>query len=382
MDKKAYVLSALLATSFFVSGCSQKTFDSAKGDLDKLYKQTKDRVASFSNNSPATNSNDANNFPGLNPDQNKVYAPDQATFMIILDASGSMNESDSNGNTKLGSAKKTISDIVGQLDNTRTNVGLMAFNDGCNSTKLLIEPNNKDLTLVTQVVNGINASGTTPLAASLKKAGEILNHADKKVRLLVISDGGETCGGNPVEEAKKLMVSYNIEPTIYVVGYNVDSNTKIQLESVAKVGKGTYSDVKDSVSLSQTINNIIAKENIKKDNFSKDGSVYKVKINFKNDLDVVNTQYFEDLKQLAIYLINNKYKAEIQGHTDSVGSKDYNEKLSLQRAKAVLEVLVGMGVDRNKLSVKGFGGSIPIASNKTEEGRFQNRRVEAHIDKN
>lgn len=68
---------------------------------------------------------------------------------------------------------------------------------------------------------------------------------------------------------------------------------------------------------------------------------------------------------------------EVHGHTDNVGSADYNYKLSLRRAEAVREYLVEYGcVDPGRISVRGFGYKKPIATNRTEEGRHQNRRSE------
>ncbi len=69
-------------------------------------------------------------------------------------------------------------------------------------------------------------------------------------------------------------------------------------------------------------------------------------------------------------------KAEIQGHTCSIGTEQYNQKLSERRAAAVVNYLVDQGVDRSRLTMKGFGETMPAASNATEEGRELNRRVE------
>ncbi len=67
---------------------------------------------------------------------------------------------------------------------------------------------------------------------------------------------------------------------------------------------------------------------------------------------------------------------EISGHTDSVGSDQYNESLSLRRAESVRAYLISKGISTDRLTVKGYGESQPIADNGTDEGRFQNRRVE------
>ena len=67
------------------------------------------------------------------------------------------------------------------------------------------------------------------------------------------------------------------------------------------------------------------------------------------------------------------------GHTDSVGSVAYNQKLSVRRAEAVKAYLVSKGIERNRVYTEGKGKSQPIASNKTAEGRAKNRRVEIEV---
>jgi outer membrane protein OmpA-like peptidoglycan-associated protein/uncharacterized protein YidB (DUF937 family) len=69
-------------------------------------------------------------------------------------------------------------------------------------------------------------------------------------------------------------------------------------------------------------------------------------------------------------------KIHVGGHTDNTGSSQLNTKLSKQRAKAVVDTLVGMGVDVSKLSSQGYGDSQPVADNNTTDGRAQNRRME------
>ena len=70
---------------------------------------------------------------------------------------------------------------------------------------------------------------------------------------------------------------------------------------------------------------------------------------------------------------------EIGGHTDSFGSESYNQKLSEQRAKSVLEYLAGRGVNKARMTSRGYGESKPIETNETEDGRELNRRVELMI---
>jgi outer membrane protein OmpA-like peptidoglycan-associated protein len=73
---------------------------------------------------------------------------------------------------------------------------------------------------------------------------------------------------------------------------------------------------------------------------------------------------------------------EIQGHTDSKGADDYNLKLSERRASSVANFLRGKGVASSRVRIKGYGETAPVASNDTEDGRSQNRRVDFLITAN
>lgn len=73
---------------------------------------------------------------------------------------------------------------------------------------------------------------------------------------------------------------------------------------------------------------------------------------------------------------------EIQGHTDSKGSVAYNQNLSVQRARSVSGYLTNNSINSNRLTVKGFGESLPKYDNDTESGRAKNRRVEFLITAN
>jgi outer membrane protein OmpA-like peptidoglycan-associated protein/Tol biopolymer transport system component len=89
-----------------------------------------------------------------------------------------------------------------------------------------------------------------------------------------------------------------------------------------------------------------------------------------------------ELNTLKALLKNNmSLQIEIQGHTDNIGNDIQNEKLSLQRAKAVYDNLVEAGIATERLSFKGYGEGKPIASNDTEAGRKQNRRTSFVITK-
>jgi outer membrane protein OmpA-like peptidoglycan-associated protein len=75
-------------------------------------------------------------------------------------------------------------------------------------------------------------------------------------------------------------------------------------------------------------------------------------------------------------------RLQVEGHTDSIGTDEYNRRLSEQRAEAVRDYLVAQGISSEAITSSGFGKSEPVASNDTPEGRQQNRRVELVVSGN
>lgn len=92
----------------------------------------------------------------------------------------------------------------------------------------------------------------------------------------------------------------------------------------------------------------------------------------KNELDRL-VQLLNDMPNMKI---------EISGHTDNIGSAQYNKTLSERRAKSVVDYLIENGISPNRLTYKGYGFDMPIAPNDTDEGRQQNRRTEFKIISN
>ena len=101
------------------------------------------------------------------------------------------------------------------------------------------------------------------------------------------------------------------------------------------------------------------------------------KLNFDFDKSVVKPQYFELLRNVKDYAEQNNLRLTIIGHTDSKGSDEYNMALGMRRAVAVRDKLLEFGLDPARiLGVESRGESEPIAPNDTEQGRFENRRIE------
>jgi outer membrane protein OmpA-like peptidoglycan-associated protein len=94
----------------------------------------------------------------------------------------------------------------------------------------------------------------------------------------------------------------------------------------------------------------------------------------------LNAQFYPVLDKVAATLAEfDKTVIEVAGHTDSVGSAEYNQQLSERRANSVAAYLGSRGVSKARVVTVGAGEDHPVASNETDEGRAQNRRVEITI---
>jgi outer membrane protein OmpA-like peptidoglycan-associated protein len=112
----------------------------------------------------------------------------------------------------------------------------------------------------------------------------------------------------------------------------------------------------------------------------KDRIVIKQQVHFVSAKFTVMADSFPLLNQVVQVLRDQpKLRVSIEGHTDAIGGELANMKLSQARAESVRTYLVGKGITADRLEAVGFGTTKPIASNKTEKGRGQNRRTEFRI---
>lgn len=103
-------------------------------------------------------------------------------------------------------------------------------------------------------------------------------------------------------------------------------------------------------------------------------------ITFATDSSDISSGFYPVLDDVALVLNEfNKSYVQVEGHTDSTGSDDYNQQLSQRRANSVANYLVSREVLPGRLIVRGYGESEPIADNSTSHGRRENRRVEIEI---
>lgn len=169
--------------------------------------------------------------------------------LIILDSSGSMAEKIS-GKSKMDIAKGVLSDYLKTLIDKGFRVGLMVYgHQGSNSAKdkpvscagiETVLPVGSSQNQISAALASFSPTGWTPIGGSLTQAKDVLvGFTGQDNYVLLVSDGEETCGGNPAAAARSLRES-DVKAIVDVIGFNVDTKTRSQLESVAAVGGGKF----------------------------------------------------------------------------------------------------------------------------------------------
>jgi Ca-activated chloride channel family protein len=197
------------------------------------------------------------------PDPASASAPVEAAVpvMILLDASGSMNQADAPG-PRIDAAKTAVTDLLGTLP-ADTQVGLMVYGTGTGSTdaektagcqdiKTLSPVGSLDVPALTAQVNAVTASGYTPVGNALRAAADALPNEGPR-SIVLVSDGEDTCAPPAPCDVARDLDQQGIDLTVHTVGFKVDPTARDQLSCIAQATGGTYSDADDATQLSRAM---------------------------------------------------------------------------------------------------------------------------------
>ena len=201
-------------------------------------------------------------------DVTKQQKPKTKNIAIHIDSSGSM-AAHVPGGEKMTLAKSAIKSFAGGLPKDAL-ITLRAYghkgtgkpedkNLSCSNTEVMYETSTYDENGFTGALNKFKPTGWTPLASSIQAAYDDLKVSateETENILYIVSDGVETCDGNPVEEAKKLAES-DLNVKIYIIGFNVDDAGQKQLKETASASNGQYYTVNSKVELEDTLKKLM-----------------------------------------------------------------------------------------------------------------------------
>lgn len=174
--------------------------------------------------------------------QFSVPAFAQSTSMFILDASGSMWGRLPDKQMKIVAAREAMGELLGALPNT-VSAGLIAYGHRkkgeCSDIEVVQEAIAGGGAKIAARIGSIQPRGKTPISDALQLAGSKLTGIEDPTTIVLVSDGIETCEGDPCAVAEALAQS-QAKLNIHVIGYAVDLKTKTQLQCVAEKGRGKY----------------------------------------------------------------------------------------------------------------------------------------------
>lgn len=275
---------------------------------------------------------------------------------ILLDASGSM-AGKVNGESKMEVAKKAIYNYLDKIPDN-ANVMLRVYghkgsnneNDkslSCGSSEVMypLQPYNKEQ--FNAALSKFSPKGWTPLASALESVNDDFKEytGDENLNVVyIVSDGEETCGGDPVNAAKNLNQS-STHAVVNIIGFDVKNSEQLQLKNTAEAGKGNYATVSTADELYQTLNKEYEK-------LHKQWENWKIDQYFS-----LNTQWadlFMNIKKahMEINDVINKEHYNLKNNISYLNEKeiiDYNKKLSLEKLiKLRFETLTSYYNDREK----------------------------------
>ncbi|MDR6227067.1 vWA domain-containing protein [Desmospora profundinema] len=198
---------------------------------------------------------DPTNQPNVETPDGEIKRPEleQVNVFVLLDASGSM-AAQVPGGVMMDLAKKAIHNFTRDLPED-AHASLYAYGHkgsnqakdkkiSCESIEEVYELSSYNESRFNQALDQIGPTGWTPLAAAIEETTKAVKETDENTRniVYVVSDGEETCGGDPVQAAKELSET-GAQTVINILGFNVDKQTQKQLLEMAKASNGSYKDV-------------------------------------------------------------------------------------------------------------------------------------------
>jgi Ca-activated chloride channel homolog len=249
---------SLLFWSAVTSGCSSNAGTSISGatddnsstaleaDAEKVYQELIKKYGQDFSECMREVDLKLDEMPGRTAEER---TPKQLNLLIALDASGSMSDAVIGGR-KIDVARAAITRFFGTLPK-EAKVGLVVFGHkgsnrekdksvSCAGVETIYEVGSLDQSQFRQAIESFQPTGYTPIAGALRHSGNILSpEAGERNLVYLVTDGIETCGGDPVAAARALHGS-KIKAVINIIGFNVGSAEQEQLKAVAEAGGGSF----------------------------------------------------------------------------------------------------------------------------------------------
>ncbi len=192
-------------------------------------------------------------------------AQETRSIALILDASGSMNAKLASGGTRIDAAKAAVAAFIAKLDPS-IRIGYRVYGHqsptkarNCKDTELMVGfgPASANRDAILAKTQAVKAQGYTPITYVIQLAAADIAKEPGARTIVLVSDGKETCPGDPCAAAKALAAA-DASLVIHTIGFNVDAAARFQLQCIARVGRGTYSDATGAADLGARLGAAVA----------------------------------------------------------------------------------------------------------------------------
>lgn len=190
---------------------------------------------------------------------------DVTDFVLILDCSGSMKDQTREGPTKMEAAKRVVADLVRRIPRGRR-VAFMVYGHDlarrCQAVQVLrplAELDDAAKADLAQAIAALRPVGHTPIALALRVAEKQLAGSEGLSGVILITDGMETCGGDPSAEAARLATNPKLVMGVTVIGFDVEEKEREAVEGIARAGHGKYFDAHSATKLAEAVEEVAKK---------------------------------------------------------------------------------------------------------------------------
>lgn len=255
------------------------------------------------------------------------FVSKEQNTMLILGSSGSMAEPIGGGQTKMAAAKESLERYATATPDF-INLGFAAYGhegsnaesdkaESCEGVEVLEQPGEVNYQTFPDTLQSFQLTGWTPIAGALREAGETFSGKSEATnRVILVSDGLETCGGDPVAAARELADS-DIQVTIDVVGFDITQSEEEQLRRIAEVSGGNYATAGNAEEL--------------QDYFDEQAEVY---------YELIGQYVCVSNASSGLYVCNTNVGNEANGHIVEIGNEVASNSGddSAERSEAIYEI--------------------------------------------
>ena len=315
-----------------------------------------------------------------------AFAPKVESFVVVLDISSSMGEQYQD-RPKVEAAQDLVASFNASVPAADFKSGLVTFGNGTGrcfdqgTADVIYGLASHDGGAFASALGSIEcAGGTTPLAEGIDATTQMLSGVTGPIAVIVVSDFQWVSAGAVSDAVAQLKEQHPGNLCLHTVKVGDNSTGDALIADIANAPGCDSSiaagDIASAGAMATYVTDVLMGP-LQYEKHSVSATAL-----FDFDKDVLKEQGKAELHNLGEYIKGKGITVadiDVIGHTDSIGSEEYNQDLSERRAGAVRDYLVANGVAADIIDVSGKGETAPVASNDTDEGRAKNRRVDIHV---